>query len=80
MLGSIENIFKLKQNERDSMTISRFALHVGLASSFYGVSKKRRYMEIKRDNGNIKLIDLKPFSVNRTNPGCQKSIMDNTDS
>jgi len=56
-MGSIEKILNQKPNETDSNTIS-------------GVSKKRRFMEIKKDNGNIKLIDLKPLSVNRTNPGC----------
>jgi len=50
--GSIERL--LKPNETESNTIS-------------GVSKKKRYMEIKKA-GHIKLIDLKPLSVNRTNP------------
>ena len=58
ILGTIDKILNHhKPNETDSNTIS-------------GVSKKKRFMEIKKDNGNIKLIDLKPVSVNRTNPGC----------
>jgi hypothetical protein len=67
IMGSIEKILNQKPNETDSNTIS-------------GVSKKRRFMEIKKDNGNIKIVDLKPLSVNRTNPGCQISIMDISDS